>query len=151
MRNVFFDPLKLDPVVLRFVLFPDCHAFQACLQASPVYLLRLVARPDREFSRRICAKCPKFGRNSQRKSVQKLENGRKSTFPCSRIYLNSSLVPLKLFKNIHCDLKPLGSPQLCQSYLGRSCLYELLTCNKAQLNTAQSNKKTKETKIDNND
>ena len=52
--------LKLNITILCFFLFPGCHAFQTRPQLSPVYLLRLVDRPAREFSRWICEKCQKF-------------------------------------------------------------------------------------------
>lgn len=45
---------------LCFFLFPGCHAFQTRPQSSPDHLWRLVARPKREFSGRICKKCRKF-------------------------------------------------------------------------------------------
>ena len=41
-------------------LFLGCQMFQTRPQSSPVYLLRLVARTDKEFSRGICDKCRKF-------------------------------------------------------------------------------------------
>ena len=52
-RNVLFNPylicLKLDLVILRFFLFPGCHALQTHPLLLLVYLLRLVARPDADM------------------------------------------------------------------------------------------------------
>ena len=59
--NVLFDPYLFEAqphyavfVFLSFARVPNSS------QSLPVYLLRLVTGPDREFSCRICEKCRKF-------------------------------------------------------------------------------------------
>ena len=93
--------LKLDLVqlvILCFFLFPGFHMIQTRPQSSAVYLLRLVARPDREFSRGICDKCRKGGNLSK---SQKLIKSQCSLVPeytstvllFPKSYLKISLVP----------------------------------------------------------
>ena len=78
---IFF---KLNLVISCFFIFPGCHAFQTRPQFI-LFVKSLVVGYVRNVENYVI--------NSVKKSDQKLENGRKSIFPCSRIYLNSSLVP----------------------------------------------------------
>ena len=70
-RNVLYDSYLFEAQLHYFVFlsFPRLPHFP---NSSPVFtsvfVLRLVARPDREFSHRICDKCRKF-RHKQFKEI----------------------------------------------------------------------------------
>ena len=102
-RDVLFDSYLFEARLHCFVFlsFPRLpHVPNSSPVVTSVFVLRLVARPDRDFSRRICDKCRKF-----------LHKQLKEISPKAR---KCSKVNVPLFPNIPqkfpCSLKPLGGP-----------------------------------------
>ena len=93
-RNVLFDSYLFEARLHYFVFlsFPRLpHVPNSSPVVTSIFVLRLVARPDRDFSRRICDKCRKFLHKQLKKSVLKQENAQSQ---CSLVPEYTSTVPL---------------------------------------------------------